>query len=223
MDWGQRYLKLRHRERFNEKRNGKGLSFWFIGLILALFLSCLKVSLLAQKITKGESDGPFKPFDLRVEYLINPLGVDIPQPRFFWKNQHPERGEKQSAYQLQVSSQADFKSIDLWDSGKVQSDSSIQIVYRGKPLESNRTYYWRVRIWDKKGQVSSWSEVAHFDTGLFRASDWKGEWIGGENLFRREFDLPAPPRRARAYICGLGYYELRINGQKVGDHVLDPG
>ncbi|NPV83617.1 MAG: family 78 glycoside hydrolase catalytic domain [Candidatus Aminicenantes bacterium] len=166
---------------------------------------------------------PLPPSDLRVEYLVNPLGVDIRQPRFFWKNSHPERGQKQVAFQLIVSSSEEADKGDLWDSGRVNTDSSIQIVYGGKPLQSNRTYYWKVRIWDDRGQESPWSQVASFDTGLFAASDWKGEWIGGENLLRREFNLPENPRRARVFIAGLGYYELRVNGQKAGDHVLDPG
>ncbi len=165
----------------------------------------------------------FAPYDLRVEYLIDPLGVDTPNPRFFWKIRHPDRGQKQTAFQLIVSSSPDADVADLWDSGKVASDSSIQVVYQGKPLKSNRTYYWKVRVWDSRDEVSPWSRVARFDTGLFSPSDWKGEWIGGENLFRREFDLPQEPRRARVFIAGLGYYELRLNGQKVGDHVLDPG
>jgi len=65
--------------------------------------------------------------------------------------------------------------------------------------------------------------VARFDTGLLSPSDWKGQWIGSDGLLRREFTLPEEPRRARAYIAGLGYYELHLNGRRVGNHVLDPG
>lgn len=170
-----------------------------------------------------ETARPLAPSDLRVEYLINPLGLDVKQPRFFWKNSHPERSQKQTAFQLIVSSSPEADKADLWDSGKVNTDSSIQIVYGGRPLQSNRTYYWKVRIWDTRGKESPWSEVASFETGLFTTSDWKGEWIGGGNLLRKEFNLPEVPARARAFIAGLGYYELRVNGQKAGDQVLDPG
>lgn len=199
-----------------------------ISSLLSVFF--LLIFLLAPAgLTSGSPDNssealrPLAPSDLRVEYLVNPLGIDILQPRFFWKNSHPERGQKQIAFQLIVSSSAEADKGDLWDSGKVNTDSSIQIVYGGKQLASNRTYYWKVRIWDVRGQESPWSGVARFDTGLFSPSDWKGEWIGGENLLRREFNLPENPRRARAFIAGLGYYEFRVNGQKVDDHVLDPG
>ncbi|MBC7364572.1 MAG: family 78 glycoside hydrolase catalytic domain, partial [Candidatus Aminicenantes bacterium] len=167
--------------------------------------------------------GPGAPYDLRVEYLTNPLGVDVPKPRFFWKNNHPQRGQKQIAYEIIVSSIPTAEKGDMWETGKVNSDSSIQISYEGKALQSNHTYYWKVRVWDEQGRVSPWSQVARFDTGLYSPSDWKGEWIGGENLLRKEFELPSTPRRARVYISGLGYYELRINGRKIGDHVLDPG
>ncbi|PMP97063.1 MAG: hypothetical protein C0168_00140, partial [Candidatus Aminicenantes bacterium] len=205
--------------RFNRLASIAIFSFFLI------FFMLTEIS-LPRPSTAGQAvsiSGPGAPYDLRVEYLTNPLGVDVSKPRFFWKNAHPERGQVQSAYELIVSSSPDAQSADMWNSGKVNSDSSIQVVYEGKPLESNRTYYWKVRVWDAQGRVSPWSQVARFETGLFSASDWKGEWIGGENLLRKEFDLPAAPRRARVFISGLGYYELRINGRKVGDHVLDPG
>lgn len=228
-----RFLKLQEKINGKLKGNKSDRAKKIIGIltiflrdfitISALFLIFSGLSYLGQKVMAAENIEPLPPFDLRVEYLRNPLGVDTPYPRFFWKNRHLKRGQKQTAYQLIVSSRQEASSGDLWDSGKVQDDSSIQIVYRGKPLESNRTYYWKVRVWDKDGKVSPWSEVARFDTGLFQASDWKGELITGDNLFRHEFELKDAPRRARAYICGLGYYELRINGQKIGDHVLDPG
>lgn len=190
-------------------------------ITLILFLTA---PLLAQTAPSAASlKGAIAPYDLRVEYLTNPLGVDTAEPRFFWKNRHSERGQSQTAFELIVSSSPSADTGDLWESGKTSGDSSIQIVYGGKPLASNRTYYWKVRVYDSEDKASPWSEVARFDTGLLAPSDWKGQWIGGENLLRREFILPEEPRRARAYIAGLGYYELHLNGRKVGNHVLDPG
>jgi alpha-L-rhamnosidase len=196
---------------------------WPVLLVLFIFITFSLNPPISARAAEPENQGLAAPYDLRVEYLANPLGVDIQKPRFFWKNDHPERGQKQTSFQLIVSSSPEASKPDLWDSGKINTDSSIQIVYGGKPLESNRPYYWKVRIWDAQGKVSPWSEVARFDTGLLVATDWKGEWIGGENLLRREFNLLASPRRTRAFISGLGYYELRINGHKIGDRVLDPG
>jgi alpha-L-rhamnosidase len=65
--------------------------------------------------------------------------------------------------------------------------------------------------------------------GLLATEDWHAEWIGytagweGRALyFRHLFDVRRPIKEARAYVAGLGYYELRLNGEKVGNHVLDP-
>jgi len=167
------------------------------------------------------------------EYASNPIGIDVTSPRFSWQISHPQRGQFQSAYQVLVASSfqnLEAENADMWDSGKVISDRSVNVIYNGKPLQSGKTYYWKVRVWDKNGKASPYSEVAIFEMGLLAKNDWQGEWIGcpggrpGEALlFRKEFFLKKPVHRARAYISGLGYYELRINGKKVGDHVLDPG
>jgi alpha-L-rhamnosidase len=162
------------------------------------------------------------PSGLRCEYLTDPVGIDVPQPRFSWVLAHAARGEGQTAYQVVVSMQPDAADAGQWDSGKVASGESVHVVYAGKPLASGRTYYWKVRYWDSGDRPSLYSAIARFETGLFDAQDWKGKWIGGANQIRTEFTLPARPVRARAYIAGVGYYELRIDGQKVGDHVLDP-
>ena len=110
----------------------------------------------------------------------------------------------------------------MWDSGKVEGSRSIQIANNGKPLESGRSYHWKVRYWDRSGKESPWSAWNSFDTGLFDVSEWKGTWIGKKNWLRKEFTVAGPVKRARAYICGLGYYELRLNGEKAGTNVLDP-
>lgn len=163
------------------------------------------------------------PTGLLCEYLTNPLGVDVARPRFFWTVESEERGLSQSAYRILVSLSPDVAEGDVWDSGRVNSTRSTQTAFSGKTLQSGRTYYWKVKVWDRAGRESPWSAPASFDTGLLGRSDWKGAWISGGNQLRKEFELPGHPKRARAYISGLGYYELRLNGRKVGDHVLDPG
>ena len=169
--------------------------------------------------------GPAAPANLRCEYLTNPLGIDVTQPRFAWVLEHSERGETQSAYQVLVATSAENLSRDqgdAWDSGKVASDDSTQIAYAGKALESGHRYYWKVRTWDKGGAASAYSQPAWFEMGLLSAGDWKGEWIGGANQLRTEFNLAGPVMRARATIAGVGYYELHINGARIGSSVLDP-
>ncbi len=172
------------------------------------------------------AEGPLAPINLRCEYLTNPVGIDVRQPRLAWVDRHTGRAQVQSAYHLLVASSLELLAQnkgDQWDSGKVASDDPAQVVYNGKPLASNHSYWWKVRWWDKDGSASDYSEPASFDVALLFGDDWKGQWIGGGNQLRQEFNLAEVPRRARAYICGLGYYELRINGAKIGSSYLDPG
>ena len=181
--------------------------------------------------------------NLRCEYRINPVGIDVLKPRLSWSLVSTKRGQKQTAYQIQAAGTREqllAGTDDLWDTGKVPSDQSIQLVYDGRPLTSTAAVFWRVRIWDKDGLESSWSEPATWSMGLLSPGDWKGKWIGLDHptdahpadpehrslaatMLRREFKLDGPIKRATVSICGLGYYELRLNGRKVGDHVLDPG
>lgn len=158
------------------------------------------------------------PSNLRCEYMTGPMGVDTPHPRFYWVPRHAERGAQPAAYQIVVTNGAGEM---VWDSGKVVSPESTHVAYAGKALESGKSYSWKVRYWDQAGRPSPYSSTAHFDTGLLAASDWKAKWIRGGNQARKEFTLDAKPVRARAYVAGIGYYELRINGRKVGNHVLD--
>jgi len=166
------------------------------------------------------------PTDMLCEYSSNPLGIDAAAPRFSWALNHTERGQLQSAYEILVASaqaNLDADNGDTWASGKVISTQSVNICYSGATLESGKTYYWKVRAWDKDEKVSPWSKMAMFEMGLMKPGDWKAKWIKGGNLIRKGFSINKAIKRARAYICGLGYYELRINGEKAGDHVLDPG
>ena len=176
------------------------------------------------------------PATLRCEYLVNPLGIDTPRPRLQWVlESHPgERGKRQTAYQILVAaSEASLRAGkgDLWDSGKVDSNQTAQIPYGGNPLPSRLLCWWKVRVWDEQGKTSAWSEPAHWSMGLLNPGDWQGDWIGSDIgpddphavYLRRDVRLSKRLTRATAYICGLGYYELYLNGKRVGDHVLDPG
>ena len=140
------------------------------------------------------------------------------------------RGEKQAAYNLLVASTPEALAAGsgiCWDSGRVDSAETVQIAYAGMPLASRQRCYWAVRCWDRQGGVTPWSTPASFEMGLLEPEEWQGLWIGTEEtlagpLLRRDFTVTEQIVRARVYICGLGYYELRLNGRKVGDHVLDP-
>lgn len=196
-------------------------------LILALLIAC-----------SSPPKAEFRAVDLRCEYLENPLGLDVSTPRLFWKMDKPTQGARQTAWQVQVASAPELLengSADLWDSGEVQSERSVQIEYKGKTLQSRQNVFWRVRIWDEAGQVSAWSAVASWEMALLHTADWQAKWIGAPRsvttgefknaspYFRKEIQLSGKVKRARAYISGLGYYELYLNGKKSGNHVLSPG
>ncbi|HBQ64689.1 MAG TPA: alpha-L-rhamnosidase, partial [Clostridiales bacterium] len=148
-------------------------------------------------------------------------------------------GQWQTAFRILVSSSPDMLATnqgDFWDTGKVASEQQLFIPYGGRALSSGQSYWWKVKVWDQGMNEGPWSRPACFETGLFLQEDWKARWIaasrGGlftrsdgspEPLFRYEFTLRALPVKARAYICGLGYHELTVNGRKMSDDVLAPG
>ncbi len=124
-----------------------------------------------------------QPADLRCEYKQNPTAIDASQPRLSWvvESGHSQRGTIQNAYQILVASSPELLKADqgdLWDSGKVDSDQSIQIVYEGKTLTSSLPCFWKVKLWDAGQQTSRWSEPAQWTMGLLNPSDWKAKWIG---------------------------------------------
>lgn len=171
------------------------------------------------------------PGHLLCEYLSNPLGIDVLQPRLSWQLRAQARGEGQHGYQVLVASTPELLAAgigDQWDSGEIPSEETLHIEYRGAPLRSRQRCWWMVRARDSRGQATGWSAPATFEMGLLEPEDWQASWIGAAEhithapCFRTEFSLEQPVIHARAYICGLGYYELRLNGHKVGDHELDP-
>ncbi len=176
---------------------------------------------------------PVRVVELRTEYLSNPLAIDTRAPRMSWVLLAPGlRGVTQSAYQIEVASTAAnlaADKADLWNSGKVTSDRQNQIVFAARPLTSREQVFWKVRIWDQSGRRSAWSEPATWGMGLLDRGEWSAQWIGdatpsttnvAATALRRRFMLAARPARAIVYASALGVYELHVNGQRVGDHVL---
>ncbi|HEX7569560.1 MAG TPA: family 78 glycoside hydrolase catalytic domain, partial [Verrucomicrobiae bacterium] len=179
---------------------------------------------------------------LKCESRSNPLGIGTSAPRLNWVLASERRGEAQTAWQVLAASTADRLARnqgDLWDSGKVLSADSLNVIYAGQPLCSAQSVFWKIRVWDREGGASSYSEPAQFETALLSSNDWHAAWITRKvsvpipeaqafddhpaPLMRKEFSLEKKITRARAYVSGLGYYELLLNGERVGDHVLDPG
>jgi alpha-L-rhamnosidase len=129
----------------------------------------------------------------RCEYQVDPLGLDVAQPRLSWVLRSDERGEKQTAYQVLVASAPDVLAKDRgdrWDSGRVASDQTIHVAYAGKPLGSRMQCFWKVRAWDKSGQASAWSKPAQWTMGLLDRSDWGAKWIAYHDPAERPIVTP---------------------------------
>lgn len=191
----------------------------------------------------SDSFVPKAPVHLRCEYVENPLGIDNRYPKFTWILEHDEPNQYQTAYQILVHRVDISGSVEcVWDTGKVTSNQSVNIRYEGQPLKSCQRYSWQIRWWDSQDRASPYSEPAFFETAFLSDADWTAQWIANRedlssdsitvqegyelrpsSLFRKEFTITKPVAKARIYISGLGYYELRLNGEKVGDRVLEPG
>jgi len=217
-------------------------------LVLAAFTSSAQASGLAEQ--------------LRCEYRVNPLGIDVPAPRLSWimvSTERGQRGARQTAYHILVASTPTILAEncgDLWDSGRVESDQSNQLEYAGKPLQSSQQTFWKVQIWDEHEQASPWSKPASWTMGVLNDADWRAGWISAKEavaesqpfagihiaghalpppyatapspafptmLLRRGFVVKPRLQRAIVHLCGLGQYELTINGQQVSENLLAPG
>ncbi len=212
-------------------------------------MRCAGLLLLAVFTASAPAQHPsLRPVDLRCEYRQNPLGIDVTEPRLSWRIAAADpnaRGVRQAAYRvIAASSEAGLRGDkgDLWDSGRLASDQSTQVPYKGKPLSSGARVHWKVRVWDAAGKPSAWSDAGFWSMGLLKADDWKARWIGLEqtgiyknadsayrNLegarwlapaagYRQTFDLPAGRSvvHAWAVMAAEPRFELAVNGQYAG-------
>ena len=172
--------------------------------------------------------------NLRVENLKEPLGIDTDKPRFSWQITSDKKAVRQTAYQIVVSGDKG----ELWNSGKVASDEQLWIPYAGDALKSGTFCTWKVKVFTNMGDTE-WTDGGRFSIGLLNESKWSGYWIGLESLqpgeergfhtrlaaryLRKEFKLKDKAvKRATAYVAGIGLHEFYVNGQRIGDGVLQP-
>ncbi len=169
--------------------------------------------------------------NLRVDYLLNPLGIDDTLPRLSWEITSLFPNESQRAYEIQAASSLDLLNAntpDLWDSNRVASADSVNVPYGGLALQSREQVYWQVRVWDNKGASSAWSSAANWSMGLLGPSAWSAQWINNTAspsampLFAKQFTLSKAVSKANLYMTGLGVYNATVNGQAVSKGVLQP-
>ncbi|MGA2869158.1 MAG: alpha-L-rhamnosidase N-terminal domain-containing protein, partial [Verrucomicrobiota bacterium] len=183
------------------------------------------------------------PANLQCEYRVNPLGIDAWPPRLTWQVQSVERDQRQTAYEIIVAS--DEKSLgqnigDLWDSGKIPGDQTINVEYAGQTLSSREVCFWKVKVWDQQDTASDWSAPARWSMGLLNSNDWQASYISYRDTtpvftnrdklylpaarqYRKEFTTAKVIKRATLYATALGIYELHVNGRRVGDAEFAPG
>src|SRR5258705_1480886 len=199
-------------------------------------LIILSFGLLSVCVTKAQ----ITLSNLRCEMLTDPLGIDVKDPGLSWQINSDKRDVQQLAYQIIVSSSREklqSNDGDIWNPGKIDGSQSLHVLYAGKKLQTATPYFWKVRSYTNKGE-SSWSEPAFWSTGLLARDEWKAKWIGYDKAspwdsitqwsrlsaryLRKEFQQAGVVKRATIYICGLGLYELYINGKKIGNQALAP-
>ena len=191
------------------------------------FLSFVLLFITSQSLFAGNAVT-----NLKTEHLVNPLGIDTSHPRFTWQFKSDRQGTSIRSTILVVGKDSAAVSLGNGNTALTSTDSSFQlpVVYDGNPLQPFTRYYWSVRVQDETGEWTEWAEPAFFETGMMEQHNWKGGWITDSHdynikpapWFRKEFTSEKKIASARAYIAVAGLYELSINGQRVGDHRLDP-
>lgn len=219
-------------------------------------IRCIVVVLLTGTslvVTATDKRSPITITGLKTDYRVNPLGIDNPEPRLFWQLVSSGRNQRQTAYRVLISKDPIWlakDSADVWDSGEVISNSTIQIPIGNFPLISRTRYYWKVKIWDQDHLPSAWSEIAWWEMGLLQPTDWQAQWIrSGLNLidtqyakkiswpesatiqegsqravrFTKPVHLSKPIKQARVYATARGLYQLNVNGIPTDELAFNPG
>ena len=177
----------------------------------------------------GQDQAPFVAIDLRCEDLVDPIGIDIAKPRLSWRMRAERNGAAQTAYRVLCATTPELLTTgaaDLWNSGRVASDQSQHIFYAGKELTRNQPCYWAVRIWNEAGDASAWSNPGMWTFASLKSNaDWRAKWITDNTSspwLRKSVELKTVPTRAYIHVNALGYFQLFINGKRVGDDEFAP-
>ena len=197
----------------------KSISYCILTVIVLSFMN------LSCKV-----DSAFTVTELKCENLASPNGIDNTTPRFSWKVRC-KQPMQQLYYQIQVASDSlllEKGEADLWDTSKTESSASVMVPYQGQALQSRQLCYWRVCVWNEKGD-SVQSSIHRFAIGIVEDDMLRGDYIG---LSAEGGDVRSPLLRkaftvddlgtAFLHVNSLGYHEVYINGVKVGENVLSP-
>ena len=197
---------------------------YYLSITVLMFLfSALSVTAVTKNTVK----------QLVCEYKTNPIGIDVVQPRLSWKLVSSGNDVMQTAYEIKVTDLT-AKGKLVWNSDKVNSSQSVNIVYAGQELKSMQHLSWQVRVWDNENKATAWSEPASWEMGILDTDMWKASWITPDSeqelkdsrpspYLRKDFSSDKKITSARVYVTALGLYELFLNGQKVSTDLFTPG
>lgn len=168
---------------------------------------------------------------LKIEYMKNPIGIDVCNPRFSYTLEGDSHF--QSAYRIVCAYDKAFGN-PVYDTGKVESQVMNAIYYQGDKRLSRKRIYVHAKVWDENDIEGDWSEPAFFEMGLLSPEDWQAKWIAGDytpkkhmrypvDYFKKIFRIKKEVEKARLYITACGLYEASLNGRRVGNFVLAPG
>lgn len=183
----------------------------------------------ASLVTIAQATEPLRVTGLTCEFAVDPLGVDVATPRLSWRLESDRRGAKQTAFEVAaIQDKAGDEVSDLWMPQRGESGDQTVTMTPFVPLVSSQRVRWRVRVWDENGNVTPWSDEATFTMGVLKPEDWSAKWIVApwqteSVLMRKGFTVKPGLKRAIVHVCGLGHFEMNLNGQKSGDGLLAPG
>ncbi|EHQ24717.1 alpha-L-rhamnosidase [Mucilaginibacter paludis DSM 18603] len=164
------------------------------------------------------AQGRLVPVNLKCELLVNPCGIDVTKPNLSYNlisTNDADKNLHQTAYQVWVSADADFKEGgDLWDSKKVATARMAFIAYGGKQLKSAKKYWWKVRVWDGKGEVSGWSKPGMWIMGLLNPADWDAKWISAKGAEKYAHKYKSA---RNDFNLGQDFAEFRANKPAITD------
>lgn len=174
---------------------------------------------------------PIRPIAMKCEHMFNPIGIDASSPRLSWMMQDDRQGARQTAYRITIgldSAELIAEKGILWTSKQLKSAANL-VQYKGAALKPFTKYYWKLEIWDKDNKAAQ-PAISSFETGMMGMQNWRGNWISDgidvnvlpAAFFRKVFQPEKKIKSARAYVAAAGLYELYLNGNKVGNHRLDP-
>jgi len=146
------------------------------------------------------------------------------KPFFGWIVGSTQPNTLQTAYRVLVASS--FENIkadkgDCWDSGKVESDESVNVVYAGEALKAGQVYFWKVKTWDNHGIESGFSSVSRFKMAAELA-----DYVTARYPLQKQDEFPVAIRSLSGSVTfidfgkdAFGRLRLRLDGKAGGDTI----